>query len=449
VKTPGPEPDPRAGGGRRLALLFALALLVRLGALAVLAPHRAAEGSSAWDFGHEAACLGESLLRGDGLSDPWAKGTGSSSWLTPPYPALLAGLMALCGGVTAKTALLLYVLQSLASAWTCVLVAQLGANLGARRAGLWGAAVLALYPPGVWNAISVVWDTTFVACGTTAALALLTHPRAFATPLRTYGVGLAWGALLLLNPAPLALLPAAVGFLVLREGPLRERLRTAAIFLLALAVVPAPWSVRNFKVLGTAALRPNFGVELRLGNNPEATGHPVPFKFHPSHVPEELALYRALGERDYARDSRARAFAWIRAEPGRFLALCAKRVQYFWLGDLPLADLRKSGSSGAQRDPKAWAKFLAFGALGVLGWIGALRWRGPTRERVLLLGSLAGFGLAYYVTHVSERYRFPIDPLLALLAAHAVIGFLGRPSPATGAPKLSGAPGAPSVPNAS
>jgi len=192
--------------------------------------------------------------------------------------------------------------------------------------------------------------------------------------------------------------------------------------------------VRNFQVLGTASLRPNFGVELRLGNNPEANGHPMPFKFHPSHVPEELALYRALGERDYARDSRARAVAWIRAEPGRFLALCAKRVQYFWFGDVPLADPRKSGASGARQDPKAWAKFLAFAALGVLGWIGALRWRGATRERVLLLGSLAGFGLAYYVTHVSERYRFPIDPLLALLAAHAVSEFLGRRFRASSAP---------------
>ena len=39
----------------------------------------------------------------------------------------------------------------------------------------WGAVALALYPPAVWNAVSVVWDTTFVACGTTAALVLLTR----------------------------------------------------------------------------------------------------------------------------------------------------------------------------------------------------------------------------------------------------------------------------------
>lgn len=391
--------------------------------LAVLAPHMAAKGSSAWDFGHEAACLGESMYLGHGLADPWAHGTGPSGWLTPPYPALIAGLMWMFGGVNPSMAFALFALQALASAATCLLLVRLGENLGARAAGWWGGVFLALYPPSIWNAINVVWDTTFVSFGTVACLVLLTRPGAFSNTKKLLGLGLTWGALALLNPSPLSLVPAALAFIVLSE---RAWIRVTAIFLFGILAVCAPWMIRNANLLGTANLRPNFGVEMRLGNNPESNGHPQPFKFHPSHVPEELALYKELGEKGYAANCMSRALAWIQAEPARFMILCLRRVQYFWIGDLPLSDERTSGNARAPFDSKAWAKFISFAALGILGWIGALRWRGSLRERVLLIGCLACFGLAYYVTHVSERYRFPIDPLLALLSASVVLALIAR-----------------------
>jgi len=404
-----------------MAQLFAAALLLRLIALALLAPQRAAQDASAWDFGHEAACLAQSLQRGEGLGDPWGHGTGPSGWLTPPYPALIAGLLSIFGGFGPALALALFSLQALASAGTCLLVVQLGKQLNAPRAGWWGGVIFALYPPSIWNAVAVVWDTSFVALCTCACLVALTRPAAFASAGRVLALGLGWGALALLNPAPLALMPAVLLYLGLSKHDWRARLSSAALLLAGILAVCAPWMLRNARVLGTPNLRPNFGVELRLGNNPDSNGHPVPMKFHPSHVPEELALYRALGERGYAQDSQRRALEWIRAHPAEFAGLSLKRIVYFWIGDSPLTDPRVSAGSGARLDPNAWAKFLSFAALGILGWIGALRWRGPPRERALLLAGLFCFGLAYYVTHVSERYRFPIDPLLALLAAACVL----------------------------
>ncbi len=421
----GSAPD-IARGGRRLALLFAVALLLRLALLVLLAPYLAAAHSTVWDFGHEAACLGDSIYRGQGFGDPWAHGTGPSGWLTPPYPALIAALMWIFDGLSPAMAFTLFALQALAGSASCVLLVRLGKNLGAPAAGWWGGVLFALYPPGIWNAVNVVWDTTFVSFGTLACLVLLTRAGALFTTRGVIVLGLAWGSLAFLNPAPLALLPAVFLFIALSAGTRAARVRNAAIFTLSLFAVCAPWMLRNARVLGTPNLRPNFGVELRLGNNPEANGHPVPFKFHPSHVPAELALYRELGEQAYAANCQQRALQWIGAEPARFASLCLRRVAYFWVGDPPLTDERKSGSAGARFDPNAWAKFLSFAALGILGWIGALRWRGPARDRGLLIAILACFGLAYYVTHVSERYRFPIDPLLALLCASAVLEWSGR-----------------------
>ena len=176
--------QPPGATARRVRLLFGAALILRLSALLVLAPHRSTFSRGAWDFGHEAACLGQSLWLGHGFGDPWAHGTGPSSWLTPPYPALLATLMEVFGGIDRWMALTLFVLQSIASAATCALLVRLGDNLGARAAGWWGGILLALYPPGILDAVSVVWDTTFVAFGVVLCLALLTRPGAFARPSR-------------------------------------------------------------------------------------------------------------------------------------------------------------------------------------------------------------------------------------------------------------------------
>ena len=60
-------------------------------------------------------------------------------------------------------------------------------------------------------------------------------------------------------------------------------------------------------------------------------------------------------------------------------------------------------------------------ALVALFWIDLRR-----ADRVLLIGALALFGTPYYVTYVSERYRFPIDAVLVLLSAWLVLRLLGR-----------------------
>ena len=100
--TAGPErADPEhaapehASTGRMALSLFCFALALRLAAILWLEPQRAAGGASPWDFGHEAACLGDALARGDGFGDPWGRGTGGRSIPTTgrgrPAGAPLAG----------------------------------------------------------------------------------------------------------------------------------------------------------------------------------------------------------------------------------------------------------------------------------------------------------------------------------------------------------------------
>ena len=408
-----------AAGRRTLGLLFGVAVLVRLAALVVLDTPGLAASGDPWRFGAEVVCLARSLVETGTYGDPWCHGTGPSSWLTPVYPGLVAVLMALFGGVTRATAVALYVIQALFSAATCVLLVGLGRRLGWPREGALAGWLLAFLPLSIWNAVQTVWDTTLVAFGVagvfTLVLAAAGRPRAVLV------AGLAYGALLFLNPAPAAFLPAFALHLLFKAPSVRAGLVHVALLAGAAIAVCLPWMARNATAIGSFSLRPNFGVELRIGNHDQAHGHPVPFLYHPSHVPEELALYKELGEAAYGRENTARALAWIRGHPGRFAELTLHRMRIYWLGAWPPDDPRRNDTLAPGRDFNSWVKFVVFALMGAGALAALCVLELPRPERWLLTLSLLLFGVPYFVTHVSERYRFPIDPLILLLDAYLLV----------------------------
>ena len=451
---------PRPASRRTLGLLFALALGLRLVALVALDTPGAAADKTPWAWGGEAPTLAASLEAGRGLADPWrrphgawAEPTGPSGWLTPVYPALVAAALRLGGGVGPGSAWLVFGLQAVASALTACLVVRLAERLGLRRAAPFAGLLFALHPLAIWNAVAVVWDTTLVALGLTAFLVLLLSLGR--GPGALFGSGLVFGALLFLNPAPVAILPAVLFWVGLDPSPGAgpARLRRAALggaaFCGAAGLVLLPWMLRNQRVLGTWQLRPNFGVELRIGNHDGADGRPRPFLHHPSHVEAERERYIELGEAAYGRENAERAAAWIRAHPREFLALTVRRVGLFWWGELPSRDGRSSSlapapedgrpGSGSERgagdpggreplaprrpatDPTSWIKYLAYALSGAFGLVGAFMAPLARDRRFLVLAALVLSGVPYYLTHVSERYRFPIDPVLVTLAAWLVL----------------------------
>lgn len=409
---------------RFLITLFVVALALRIAAVLALDTPAAARGSSAWAWGHEPACLAQALVEGRGYADPWGKGSGASSWLTPPYPLLLALLFKLFGGVTYAGAWTLHALQALASALTCVLLIPLGRSFGSPRAGKLAGWLFALYPVAISNAAQVVWDTTFVALALTAFLLLFL--RAPATRRGAIVSGLAYGGLLFLNPAPMSLAPVLLFFAWRRAGANAKALAHVALFAIAAFAVCMPWMLRNQAVLGSFSLRPNYAVEVRIGNHDEANGRPVPFRYHPSHVASELALYRELGEAEYARENMTRARAWIEAHPARFVQLTAKRIAMFWVGELPTSDARRSAGLAPQRDPASWIKFFAYALVFVAALAASVLAPIPRELRWFSVAALALFGVPYYFSHVSERYRFPIDPWLVVLGALLVTRLFDR-----------------------
>ena len=235
--------------------------------------------------------------------------------------------------------------------------------------------------------------------------------------------GATYGVLVFLNPAPLAILPAVLWFLAPRQG-LRRILLRLGTFLGAALVVCLPWLVRNQVVLGTFALRPNLGVELCVGNNDLADGRFV-LAYHPSSSPR-FEHYQQVGEAEYGREALDEALTWISAHPGDFVKLSLYRAMVFWLGELPTHDSRRSGELVASQDPKAWIKWLTNLVTGSLALIAIVAFCRRSADRLLLVGVVGLFPLVYYVTHVSERYRFPMEPLLVFLDVWLILVVLDR-----------------------
>jgi hypothetical protein len=213
-----------------------------------------------------------------------------------------------------------------------------------------------------------------------------------------------------------------------------RRLEKAATIVLtaglACLLAWGPWLVRNWRTLGAPVLlKSNLGVELWLGNNPEAlTGFLHAQDEHAVYSNEvERRLLLQLGEPAYARLCFRRFVHFVSARPGDFLVLTGRRVLHFWTL-LP-------GKPNPVR-PLLTALFLA--CLALLAGLRFREWRrarggAPRPERSWLETAAVLFLLwypaAYYVTHfLLYRYRFPLEVMLLLALACALArAFPSRP----------------------
>lgn len=410
--------------------VFLLAFALRVAAIFVLdAGAQTARGP--WQFGYEASSIAVSLHEGHGFANPWRQDTppwnvesGPTGWLAPGYPLLVAAMLDLFGGLVPGAAVALFLAQSFLSALTCVILWLLGVELGAPRAGRFAAFAFAVLPGAVWTAASFVWDTSIVALGI-AAFVWACARFARSSPWTWVAVGAGLGALVLVNPAPLALVPTVALLAYARRDTTVRWLARLGVMAAVAFVACVPWLARNQRVLGSFAMRTNLGVELRAGNYEGAYGR-FEVGRHPSYSRVEFERYREMGEVRYCAWAGNEARAWIRDHPRDFLELCVYRAYLFWIGEDPWHDSRTTTSGAdAAHDAKSWIKFLAFALTGLAGLVGAVAWaRREPSGRAVLLG-LVLFPVTYYVTHVSERYRFPIEPLLVLAAAWFVASRTG------------------------
>jgi hypothetical protein len=396
-------------------IIVCVALLFRL-ILLYLAWHRPGGLPDAvGPYGYEVGRVAKSIVEGKGFSSPLPLvETGPTAWLCPIYPYFVAAIFKVWGTYTTQSHVILQGLNCLFSALTifpiyAIAKRSFGAGVAVLAAWLW------VFLPSAWHMpIQYVWDTTLSALwfalifwGTLA----MSEQRSM---IEWAGYGALWAIGTLINASFLSVFPFLLLWLAWETRKQPSWLRSIAIALVVFGLGVTPWTVRNYRAFGKLIpLRNNAGIMLWHGNNPIAPGLDsyamAPFLYQP-----EADDYKRLGEVAYMDKKQSEAIAFIRSHPAETFGLFFRR---FWTNWFSVTDRPNSSWSA---DPPYVKAYFFLNALMILSaWSGVgLALRTGNRDAVPYLIVLLFYPLVYYVTATLLRYRFPIDPLLTILAVY-------------------------------
>ena len=424
------------GDDRRIpARVFWTALMVRLLYMTIAHTYRIRLAEDHFQFGWEAARIARELVTGFGYSDPFSNAylahSGPTAWLPPLYPLLIAGVFKVFGIYTLKSAWVLLAINCVFSAATAVAVWEIGIRCFNARVALWGAWLWALYPAAMQYAVRWIWEMTLTTMLFTWVLVLALRMREVGGGDGNAGgqesagrgrrlrqwcwFGLMWGLIALSNSTLLIFLPVCGIWILMgswhrparqRRGAVQGAVLAGVIFLLCIA----PWTWRNWTAFhALIPLRGNLGAEMYLGNGPNSTGLLMEYD-HPFQAPEQLSQYAAMGEVRYAAMRGAMAKQFIAEHPAHYVAICLKRIYFFWVSVPHPAD-------------DAWyvavGRVLNFGFISLAGLMGlglALWRRIPAAG--LMAWAFVLLPVPYYLVTAHARFRHPLEPLICLLGVY-------------------------------
>jgi hypothetical protein len=358
-------------------------------------------------FGFETGAVAYSLATGHGFSSPFAGQTGPTAWLAPLYPGLCALVFKVCGCFTPASGFVLLFLNSVFGALNCIPIYQIAELTVGRKVGLaagwvWSAGLFFMEWPTTW-----IWEVSFSAFFL-SVLFLQSLRLANDASAKSWGrFGLLWGVTALINPAPLAFLPASGLYAAVQLWrKQRPWLRPVLVSAFMFTVVIAPWLIRNRVVFGKwVFIRGNAPFEFTLGNYHGSNGFGW-YGRHPTQNKREWTEYARVGEIAYVAEKKQAAMEFVKQYPNEFATLCATRIAGFWAGSDYIVDM--------------WPRwfFWPLSALMLLGLITAIGYRVNGGWLFALL--MLFYPIVYYITFTQPRYRHAIEPEMLLLAAYFV-----------------------------
>jgi Dolichyl-phosphate-mannose-protein mannosyltransferase len=369
-------------------------------------------------FGYELGRVARAIAAGEGFSSPLRMvDTGPTVWFTPIFPYLVAGIFKIWGIYSVMSEIVIQTLNCAFAALTVIPIFGIARRTFGKASAIGAAWVWVFLPTALYFPILWIWDTALI--GLFFALifwATLVIPEKRGL-LPWAGYGALWVTGVLINPSILSLFPFFLAWLIWKARKAGVSwAKPLAVALLLFTIGLVPWTVRNYRVFGKfIVLRSNFGLELWLGNNPNVTDTMSNWA-HPNDNPAEAQKYARMGEIAYMADKEHEAFAFMRTHPVDTLNFMFRRFVENWLGitDSP-TDLWATGNIKVQ------AFMVLNSLLSLLCLLGALyAHRAHLPESPLYAMVLLIFPLVFYMTHSSLRYRFPIDPIIVVLAVSAV-----------------------------
>jgi len=373
-------------------------------------------------YGFELGRVARAIASGEGFSSPLRDvNSGPTAWFTPIYPYFVAGIFKIWGIYTNTSRFIIATTNCLFAALTILPIYGIakrtfGEGVAIGASWIWVILPTAIHFPIIW-----IWDTTLTALFFMLIFWATLALRGVRDLLPWAGYGALWVTGGLINPSILSLFPFFLVWLLWsgrKESGLWVKHAAAVLLLFTIGLVP--WTVRNYRTFGKIiVLRSNFGLELWLGNNPNVIDM-LSQMSHPNDNPEEAAKFTRMGEIAYMADKQHEALAFMRTHPAATLNNTFHRFVDVWLAQTDsLVDIWVSASLYG----KTLLTFTCMlSLLGLLGVLYAHRSRNPDAApfgMVLLI-----FPMVFYLTHSSPRYRFPMDPIIVVLAASSVAHLL-------------------------
>jgi hypothetical protein len=288
-----------------------------------------------------------------------------------------------------------------------------GTNVAVLASWLW-----AIFPSGIILPFEWIWDTSLSAF---LAAALLWTTLKLADSSRRLDFALYGGLCgfsLLTNPALGALLPFLLGWVLYqRRGSLALQFQRALLCVSVIVLACLPWTIRNYVQFHRfIPLRSNFPFEFWSGNNEVFDQHSREVNRITRY--EQVHLYAKLGENAFLDEKGQKARNFVRTHPALYAQLFGRRILATWLGsESPWQDFSHTDSM-LVRFLIGWNALMLLGI--VVGLVRLYLRRSPFL--IPLASFPIVFPVAFYIAHTSLRHRHPCDPIVALLAAIAILG---------------------------
>jgi 4-amino-4-deoxy-L-arabinose transferase-like glycosyltransferase len=176
----------------------------------------------------------------------------------------------------------------------------------------------AIFPTFVVSDVSLMTESLFDVWLLAILMILLAHRSGAYRARDLFILGLFIGAALLTRESAQGLVIILLGVLVFETHGLRAKLVCMSLMLLGLGVLLIPWMWRNTLVWQSPfPLALTSGVNLHIGNHPDATG---------AHVAITQPSYIKIRTREFDRWHRDQAIQYILEAPGRFLLSGIKKL---------------------------------------------------------------------------------------------------------------------------
>ena len=375
------------------------------------------------------------------LYHAWAQQIAHGDWigegvfiLGPLYPYLMGAFYGLAGPDLA----LWKMLQAWIGAGSCVLVWWLAREVFDRRVALLAGVVALFYEMLIFYGGTVMVVNIQVPLVLAATLASVKALRRGQFP-SWLGVGVLLGLSALARQTTLLYVPLVAAALALALGShetpplsLGRRARYVAALLLGVVLMVLPFTMRNIVVADDFVIvNSTGGMNLFMGNNPDADGRWRPPRVGAGRVDTPGAMQATFASVAEARSQRSlrpsevsgywmgRAFDFMLAEPGRWLALEARKFLLF----INENEVWNNRSIEISRPFSVLlrAPLLHLGIIMPLGLLGMGLALGRWRELFPLYAMVAAYLGSALIFFVVSRYRMPAIPILIVFAAYAAV----------------------------